>query len=394
MQAPNILRDPSESEVQRSAYRVPFRSIVVAGVVFWAIPLIGLFFSQYIDILLVVFLAILFSTFLSPLVNGLARAHINRGIAILLIYLFALGVIAFVGQLALPLFIDETQRLAQTLPSDLQTLTGPLKHLGIKIPSGGLKNFNISSLFSGGGHQVAGVAGQAVGLVFTIGQAIVFLLAILVMTFFLTVRKTFTADVVNVLVPPRYRERSTSILSQMGERMGRWALGQIAITIYYAVAFSIGLALLNVPYAISVGVITGLLEIIPFVGGFIGVLLAVLVAASVHPLTIIWVIVLYLIVTNVEAHILVPLVYGRAVNLHPFLVIVALLIGAKAFGLLGALIAVPLAAALQVGVENLYIRDVVEAAENAPARRAAIDVVGFYRSHRPRRHGDETRPSG
>jgi len=381
-------RESSARDGAAPRLRVAPSTIVTFCAVFWVLPLIGLFFTQYISILLVIFLAVLLSTFLSPMVNALERLHINRGVSILLAYIVILGVVAFVARLAVPLFTGETQRLANTLPSDIQRIAGPLKQFGVTIPGsngGGSGSFSIKSLFASGAGKSAATSGAstAFGLAFSVGQNVVFLLSILVMAFFLTVRRTFTADFVGVLAPPDYRRRAATILSQMGERMGHWAIGQIIIVIYYAVAFSVGLTLLHVPYAFSIAVITGLLEIIPFVGGFIGLLLAILVAATVSPITIVWVIIMYLIITNVEAHILVPLVYGRAVHLHPFLVVAALLFGAEAFGLLGALIAVPLAAALQVGVENLYIKDVVEAAEQRQQRdirRAAIDLAFLRRS--------------
>ena len=381
---------PGAAATTRERVRIALPSIAIFAVVFWIMPLIGLWFAQYIDILLVVFLAVLFSTFLTPVVNVLERIHIHRGVGIVLVYLFVLGVLYGVVSLALPLFTSETQTLLNDLPGYLHSLAGPLSKVGIKLPSGGAKSINIQSLLSGfssGGQKVGAVAGQAVGLVFTVGQFLVFLLAVLVIAFFLTVRKTFTADLVNVLAPPDYRPRSIKILNQMGQRMGHWALGQIVITIYYAVAFSAGLTILHLPFALSVGVITGLLEIIPFVGGFVGMVLAALVALSISPITVIWVIVLYLIVTNVEAHILVPLVYGRAVKVHPVLVIVSLLVGAKAFSLLGALIAVPMAAAIQVIVENLYIKDVVESAEQQ--RRIDLRIPPLdLRRLRPRRRND------
>ncbi len=146
--------------------------------------------------------------------------------------------------------------------------------------------------------------------------------------------------------------------------MGGWVVGQIIITVYYAVVFSAGLALIHLPNEVSIGLITGLLEIIPFVGGFIGLLLAVLVALTVNPSLIIWVVILYLIVTNVEAHILAPLIYGRTVHIHPFLVIVALLFGAEAFGIIGA--------ALQVAVMGIYVRDVVTSAKEGDQTRPAL----------------------
>jgi len=373
--------------------RIAPSSIVLFAIVFWVVPLIGLFFTRFIDILLIIFLSILFSTFINPVVSFLERIHVHRGVGIILVYLFFAAALALIGRLAVPLFVDETQRLISALPADLRRLEGPLSRLGIQLPaiSNGqginIRNL-VNGLLNGSGRQITGIAGQAVGLAFTVGTLGVYLISILVMTFFLTVQRNFTADVVNALVPPPYRRRTAYILSRMGERMGNWVIGQVIITIYYAVCFSAGLAILNVPYAVSVGVITGVLEIIPFVGGFIGLVLAVVVAATVNFTLVIWVIVLYLVVTNVEAHILVPNIYGRVVNLHPFLVIVALLFGSEAFGLLGALIAVPIAAALQVAVEQLYIRDVVEAAA-VPARplrrRPWLDLTALRRMRHPPR---------
>ena len=397
MQTPQSISGQSAPDSANSAsparprLRIAPSSIVVFCVVFWVVPLLGLLFSQYIDILLVVFLAVLLSTFLSPAVNRLERSHVNRGVSILLIYLLIAAALLVMGLLALPLFTVETGRMERALPADLRAFAGPLRMMGVNVRPGAagavsLRDVNVLGFLTGGAHGTSALATQTVGLAFSVGQVLVFLLSILVMGFLLTVRATFAADVVNALVPPDQRRRTVYILSHMGERMGRWVLGQLVITVYYAAAFSIGLTLLHVPYAFSVAVITGLLEIVPFVGGFVGLLLAVLVAATVSPFTIIGVVVLYLVVTTVEAQILVPVVYGRAVHVHPFLVIVALLVGAKAFGLLGALIAVPIAAALQVVVENLYIKDIVEVAEQRAEARSRWPRITFGPLRRLRQH--------
>ena len=154
--------------------RIAPGSIVLFGIVFWTLPLLGLFFTRFITILLIIFLSVLFSTFLSPLVDGLQRLRLHRGIAILLIYLALLGILALVGRLAVPLFVDETQRLLATLPGDLERVAAPLRRLGINVPTIGqghgvnIKNL-INSLLTSGGHQITGIAGQAVGLAFTVG---------------------------------------------------------------------------------------------------------------------------------------------------------------------------------------------------------------------------------
>jgi len=381
-----------ETPLQAGRPRLSFTRIAALIVLFWALPLMGLFFARYIDIVLVVFLAILFSTFLTPVANGLERLHINRGIAILLVYLAILGVLYLVVSLAVPLFINETQALVNEIPAYLNRFSGPLHAIGLNLPRGGSLNIRnmLGGFLANGNHSVGGIAGTAIGVVLSTATLAVEILAMLVMAFFLTVQKTFTRDLVNTLVPPAHRMRWITHMSRAGERMGGWVVGQIIITVYYAVVFSAGLALIHLPNELSIGLITGLLEIIPFVGGFIGLLLAVLVALTVNPSLIIWVVILYLIVTNVEAHILVPLIYGRTVHIHPFLVIVALLFGAEAFGIIGAIIAVPIAAALQVAVMGIYVRDVVTPAEEGGQtrprlKRPLVDLTRLPGTERLRR---------
>lgn len=375
----------------RSRLRIDPWSVVLFAVVFWVLPLVGLFFARFINVLQVIFLAVLLSTFLTPIVNRLERLRIHRGIGILLVYLAVFAVLFFVVWLAIPLFINETQALINTLPAELSRFSGPLHRIGISLPTHA-GQINIRSLLSdalggGGKLSVQGVAGTALGVAMSVGTLAVEVLAILALAFFLTVQRTLTEDLVNALVPPDYRARWFSIMSRMGERMGGWVIGQVIVTIYYFIAFGVGLTIIHLPNALSIAAITGVLEIIPFVGGFLGVVLAVLVALTVNVTTVIWVLVLYVVVTNVEAHVLVPNIYGRMVQIHPALVIAALLFGAEAFGLIGAIIAVPIAAALQVLVENLYVKDVVKEAEEHPRphlRRPPFDVTVLRR--RTRRH--------
>jgi predicted PurR-regulated permease PerM len=119
------------------------------------------------------------------------------------------------------------------------------------------------------------------------------------------------------------------------------------------VVFSIGLSLLNVPFAITIGVVGGVLELVPYLGGTIAVMLAVLSALTVDPVLVIWVILFHIVVVEIEAHIVAPSVYGRVTGLHPAGVLIALLIGAKAMGLVGVLFAVPAAVVLLAVMQEI-----------------------------------------
>jgi predicted PurR-regulated permease PerM len=123
-----------------------------------------------------------------------------------------------------------------------------------------------------------------------------------------------------------------------------WA--QVGIALYFVVTFSTGLALLGVPFAFTIGLVGGILEIIPYLGGVVAVFSAMLSALTVRPLLAVWVLVLYLVVTELESHVIAPTFYGRAIGLHPAIVLVALLVGVKAGGIVGVLFAVPVAVVL------------------------------------------------
>jgi predicted PurR-regulated permease PerM len=130
-------QQPDPQSPARRRLRFAPSSIVLFGAVFWAFPLIGIFFARYVNILLIVFLAVLFSTFLTPAVNALERLRISRVAGILLVYLAIIGVVAGVAWLAAPLFVNETQKLIDSWPAYVHRFVGPLRQLGITLPAGG-----------------------------------------------------------------------------------------------------------------------------------------------------------------------------------------------------------------------------------------------------------------
>ena len=344
--------DPARPSQQGPVW-LHWRTMLLFTVIFWALPLTWQILSTFIDDLIVVYVAVLITSSMHPVVAWLNTRRLPRALGILIIYLILVGILGVVGLLAVPLFTEETKHLIDQWPQYQQQLGGPLGRLGIHLGHGGPATTT----------QVQSVVAALPAIVVNITALLVNVVVILVLSFFFTADQYFAERLVAFIVPPQYRARTNELLGEIGHRMGRWVVGQLGIVLYYGVAFSIGLLVLKVPYALSVGIVTAILEIIPFVGGFVGLALALLVALGKDPGLLVPVIALYLIITNIEAHIIVPNLYGKAVQLHPATVIIGLLVGARAFGIVGALIAMPLAAGLQVLLESLYVQDVIQAAE-------------------------------
>jgi predicted PurR-regulated permease PerM len=194
------------------------------------------------------------------------------------------------------------------------------------------------------------------------------LLLIFVMAYFLAADVHFAERVVTRFVPPAARRRTLSIMGKIGESLGFWIRAQLLLALFFGVVFGLGMVILRVPYAFTLGVLGAVLEIIPYVGGLVTIVFAVLVAATTGKLwLIIAVVAWYAIVVNLEAHVIAPKLVGEIVGLNPLVVVLALFLGAEILGILGALLAVPIAVIIQTLLDEFWRFDEPNAAEAGEA---------------------------
>ncbi|HET7321451.1 MAG TPA: AI-2E family transporter, partial [Longimicrobiaceae bacterium] len=171
---------------------------------------------------------------------------------------------------------------------------------------------------------------------------------------FFSVDSEFAPRVIGRFFPPSVRPTVSALATEMGLRLGHWVRAQLLVGLFFGTFFGIGLALLGIPYALSLGVAGAVLELIPYVGGAVVTVIAMLVALGISPLMMVGVLVLEIIVANVESHVVYPKLVGEMVGVHPLVVIIALFIGAEAKGVIGALLAVPVAVVVQVLFDRFY----------------------------------------
>lgn len=312
----------------------------------------------------VVLLAVLLATSMQPLVKRICRLtlppggwRLPRALAVLLIYALAAALLGlgvyFVGARLITELVDLVLRLpdlgAQLAAQarDLVDKTGiPMSWLPgesqLASQLSGLTARAISVL------QFAGsFAGQLATLLFR-----AFL--VLALALFLVVESEQIARFWVSLFPPARRARVSEVSAQMGDKMGSWLLGQLAVIAIIGVLAGLGAWLLGLPFPVLLGVATALIDLIPMLGPSVMILPAVLIGLSHSTLTGILAGLLFLTLSELEAHVLGPLITGRVVKLSPTLIIVALPLGLALYGPIGALLAVPVAAALQV-----FVREVV-----------------------------------
>lgn len=284
--------------------------------------------------------AIVLATAVDLPVTAMQRRGLSRGFGILLIYIVLVVFIGIAFAALVPIIAGDARALEQELPGYLSRVE---QTLGAFSP-GSSSNFTLSltSVEDAIRSNASQLAKSVTDLGLEAGRTAFYVFVTLVVAFFLAVEPGVVQRAAERWVPAAHRDRVQRIVANIHVRIGAWARGQLVIAIIFGALMGLGLKLIGVPYAFSLGVIAGILEVIPYVGGFITVVLAVFSAATVGVPQVVGAVILYIVLVNLESHVLAPLLYGRALGLPPVAILLALLAGVELLGILGALLAVPL----------------------------------------------------
>ena len=289
---------------------------------------------------LLVLTAVVLATAMDKPVSAMQARGLPRGISILLIYILLIGLMVIAIAALAPIVAGDARALERELPG----YTAWFEKVAASLPasSDGSATFSLAGVEQQLRNNASTLARSATEIGVEAGRTAFYVFVTLVLAFFLSVEPGVVLDGAARWVPVKHQERVWRIARNIHESIGAWARGQLAIALIFGALMGVGLKLIGVPYAPSLGVIAGILEVVPYVGGFITVVLAVLSAATVGVPQVIAVIVLYVVLVNIESHVLAPLLYGKALGLPPVAILLALLAGVELLGILGALLAIPL----------------------------------------------------
>jgi predicted PurR-regulated permease PerM len=314
------------------------------------------FVYQVRAVMLVLLLTLLFSVIISRPVDYLARKGLGRGLGTLIV-LGILTLALVLGGVALGSVVEsQAQQLAEDLPTLLSSAQDFAEEvqsrfgLNISLPGSQQLLDSARSFLSGGAFSTFVSVGASVA------NVVSFAAVVLISTIFTVARPAPLVDGFVSLFPAGRRERVREILTKMYKNVQRWFLGQLASMTIIGLLFTIALSVIGVPFALLLGILSGLLAFIPFIGPAISVIPPILLALAQEPISALWVILAYAGVQFVEGNIVQPVVMSRAVSLHPVIIVFALLIMGTLFGFIGVLLAIPLVAALQVLVQELWIK--------------------------------------
>ncbi len=352
------------------------------GLVF-ALLLGGYFVYSITGVVLAFLLTILFSIILSAPVNYLHRRGVGRTWGMLTVIAVFAGVIYLFGLAVVPVVEAQSAQLVQDFPALLEEALALFNRVQGFFGLGARVSLNGESLPDIGRQLLTGSAvSTAAGVGLTLATALSLGLVVLIATVYMVIRPEPWVEGFVSLFPAGWRQRAREVLWEMYHAVQRWFIGQLAAMTFIAVFWAVSLWAIGVPFALLLGIFSGLVSFIPYVGATISVVLPLLLALISEPFTAVYVILAFVAIQQIEGNILQPLLMSRAVDLHPALVVFAILTMGTLFGIVGVFVAVPLVAALQVLVRELWVRkmDDMGADPNPPVHvpksRKLPDFVG------------------
>jgi len=296
-------------------------------------------------ILIALFLALA----LNPLVDWLQRRGIRqRGLAIGVTYLLVIAVIVAIGALFIPKLVSELNGFVGALPDYVRDITHHRGRLGFLERKYHVSEHVKDALKNGGTKRLLGLTGTAIAITKGIITAVVATVTIAFMTFFMLLEGPAWMDRFYKLLPEHSRKRWQGIGQDVYRTVGGYVTGNLLISVIAGVSTTLVLLALGVPFAVALGLLVAILDLIPLAGATIAGIILVAVAFLHSIVAGIVVIVFFVVYQQVENHILQPFVYSRTVQLSPLAILIAVLIGAELAGILGALAAIPLAGTIQV----------------------------------------------
>ena len=297
---------------------------------------------------------ILISLFLAlamnPLVELFQRHGLRRrGLAVGATYLVVLAAITGIGALFVPTLVHQTNSFVDKIPDYVDDLTSGRGKLGFLQTKYHVVDKVRKSLHGGGGaKKLLGLSGTAVSVTKGVITAIVATVTIAFMTFFMLLEGPAWVDRLLGLAPSESRERWRRIGHDIYRTVGGYVTGNLFISLIAGTATTIVLLATGVPFAVALGLIVAILDLIPLAGATLAAIIVGLVAFLHSIVAGIVVVVFFIVYQQIENHLLQPVVYGRTVQLSPLAVLISVLIGAELAGVLGALGAIPVAGAIQV----------------------------------------------
>ncbi len=286
------------------------------------------------------FVGVVVSLGIDPLVTFLAeRVKMGRVLGTLLTFLFVIAILVLIAYLVVPVVGGEVRDFAANFNQSFSDL------FGFNIPIPGWKDLGhgvgqiVVSITSGNASVPAVVANFFSDLLLTVGAIVV--------TLYLSIEKDGADKMLRWILPASYEKQIIAVFDSFKNKMRKWLGTQLILSLFIGVAVGLGMWFIGVRYPFILGVLAAIFEVVPIIGPIVTGAVAFLIAISSSLTLAIYAVLFFLFVQQLENHVLVPLIMGRSMKVHPVIVVVSLLAGGEIAGFVGILLGVPISVLIQ-----------------------------------------------
>jgi predicted PurR-regulated permease PerM len=305
------------------------------------------------QIWLLIFTALIVAAAILPAARLGERYRVPRGVTVLVVYALFVAVLALVGRLLWPALTEQWAQFTEQLPRMIDNVKAWLGGLRVYFEQWG------ASIPTPKPTDLQGMAGTLVQNTLRVTAGAVGALLGLAVVVVVAASMGLDAEHLGhgclLLLPPRHRPTAAALAQPVLDRIGGYVRGQIVVSLCVGAVLAIALTVLGVRYSLLIGALAAVLNVVPFVGSLIAAVLGIISALNDSLSLAVGTALVFWGTNLLEGKLLVPQLVGRATGLHPLAVLVALLAGAHLAGLIGALVAVPLLAAVWEIVRTLWV---------------------------------------
>jgi predicted PurR-regulated permease PerM len=354
--------------------RLTIRQIVQATALLILVAAAFYFLYRFHQVFLLLFVAIVFSTAIRPVVLRLNKLGLPREAGVILVYICLVGIIAAVIILLLPLFVRQGNLFADTIPETYEEvretmLENPnffIWRMATEMP----ESLSITPAPEQPVEEedVIETVGQNLELIGLGARSIFFVLAVLLLAFYWTLDGQKNQTALLLLFPLDHRENAREIIQEIQKRLGAFIQGQTLLGLVIGSLSFLAYMIIGLPYALGLAIVAGIMELVPVIGPILGAVPAIFVAYTVGPEKVLWVLLATVIIQQFENNFLVPRVMKRSVGVNPLVTLMALTTFGTLFGILGAIVAIPLAAIIQLLLDRFVIDTAVPDEKTIPGR--------------------------
>jgi len=326
----------------------PRAVLVVLGIILAAIVMIEIV-QVARGVLVWIFVAIFLALALNPAVDWLQEHGVRRrGLAVAIAYVGTLLGIAVLGASFVPILIEQVNNFIDEVPVYVEDLTRGRGRLGFLEREYQITEKVREAIDEGGAARVLGLSGTAVAVTKGVLTAVVAIVTIAFLTLFMLLEGPAWMERLYSLLPAESQPRWRAVGHDIYRTIGGYVTGNLTISLIAGIVSTLVLLVLGVPYAVALGLLVALLDLIPLAGATIAAVIVTTVGFLDSTTSGIVLLIFFVIYQQLENHVLQPVVYGRTVQLSPLAVLIAVLIGAELAGVIGALAAIPVAGTIQV----------------------------------------------